>query len=1386
MFLPDFPMKVKITGYRFCLLILIACSGLVQIPVSGEQSALDAPHAVAPYLNSVFPSAEPGSAERLTHVNAYPNLYFTDPIWVVPYPDSDDLVVCEQNGRIFRFPDREDVEASEVSLMLDWSAKTHLGDGRGLYSLIFHPEFGMPSSPNRNYVYVCYNHVGSFWRVTRFTIPDGSSTIDPGSETVLINQSDVYDYHNGGAMFFDTEGYLYISAGDGGIIPPPEGFTQVLDQNLFSGILRIDVDMDLSRSHPIRRQPLRAGSFTQNYTIPDSNPFVQDPAPPEGQDADRLEEFYAIGLRSPHTMTYDPLTGEVWIGDVGQTTREELDRIVIDPENPVLLGEGPNFQWAYKEGFVNGPLTVPDVIYGVETPPIYDYDRSVGFAVICGFRYEGTELPSLQGKLIYGENIFGKIFTLDYTDIQEPVSELVLEGFPTGRLAGMASIRQDAHGEILIPTVSGGEPNGTIRKLTYVGGGVEPPSLLSQTGAFKDTVNLIPADFLVPYEVNAPLWSDGAAKRRWIALPNDGVHDSASEKITFDENDNWEFPEGTVFIKHFELPLDPNDPFSNVRLETRFIVCLADGKKYGVTYRWYPDQTDAYLLTEGETGDYFVKQEDGSLQLQTWQFPSRGDCLLCHGDVNGHALGVRTHQINRDNYYPLSRRRDNQLHTWSHLGMFDSPLSDDEIENLPKSYALADTSVSLDLRARSYLAANCSHCHQPGGVGGSFDARLSVGLREQNLVNGELGQFSLGEDGRLIRPGDMANSAIHVRMAYANPDGNAMPPLAKNVVDETAVELMRDWILSLEPDLFSDPPTPQPIRAILTGPRDDEVKGDFEVILTLDGRVTDLEATDFAVSGGTLQNLSGSGDQYVGIIRPSGPEVTIRLPAATVTAENGQSNLESNMLVVNYEDTTHPVAYFTDVPPDSEVDGPFSIGLSFGEPVSGFDEESIVVTNGTLENLTGADGDYRLYITPDPDIFVIIELVPDGITDNHGNSMLLGQSISLNHLFTNPFIEAEEGDLFGAFVPVSDAEASGGAYIWMPDESVTGGFNVMNRAEFTFELPYAGMWRVQGLVRSDSGGADSFFVEIDGNTGSGPVYIWDTNAGSVGNQEFQWDDISQRGGSDPLVFNLTAGTHTVVVYGREDGTRIDSLRMIIEGIQPKLTGPVSPVTGNYVVSVRFPEIVVGLSVQDFSVIDGEAISLTGSGAVYYLTVEPDGDSIQVMLPSDSVTNLGETPNFSSNVVTVNYVDAYILWAGLNGVSGFDADPFENPDGDAYPNYFEFLTGQDPQVFDGFVPILSPENPARPMSGLPVYSLHENAESAWLRVRFMRRKSLPSAGWETEVEYSESLLSPDWDGLPVSKTIDIDNEWEWVEVLSPTTDAEDGSMFIRMKYELGDD
>jgi uncharacterized repeat protein (TIGR03806 family) len=321
------------------------------------------------------------------------------------------------------------------------------------------------------------------------------------------------------------------------------------------------------------------------------------------------------------------------------------------------------------------------------------------------------------------------------------------------------------------------------------------PSRLSQTGIFRSLADLAPNPGIIPYNVNSPLWSDGAAKLRWVALPGD-------TRIGFAQTGEWRFPAGTVFVKQFEIATDPSRPDRRRRLETRLLVVDEFGG-YGATYRWRVDQRDAELLREGLTEDVPVHGPAGVTTVK-WTYPSRSDCLVCHTANAGFVLGVKTRQLNGAFTYPATGVTDNQLRTWNHLGLFEPALIESEISRYDRLVAVGDGSAPLEHRVRSYLDANCAQCHRPGGTRGLFDARFDTPLSRQNLLGGPLAAVDLAiPNTRLIVPGDPSRSALHARMRRRG-DVYAMPPLATQAVDQSAVAVVGQWIAGLASKRASD------------------------------------------------------------------------------------------------------------------------------------------------------------------------------------------------------------------------------------------------------------------------------------------------------------------------------------------------------------------------------------------------------------------------------------------------------------------------------------------------------------------------------------------------------------------------------------------------------
>ena len=592
---------------------LLGLAALLSLPLArAQQYGLSSRPAFTAYNNGVLPTTAPTFSGSWSAVPAFPNVTLVNVLGVTELPgqaaNARRMVAWEREGRVYSFPKSAAAVNGDKLLLLDISAKCQGWDDSGLLGLAFHPNFGSGPTNNR-FVFLYYTWVppgtvqGSATvrpptfkpchdRLSRFTV-NTDGTINPASETIFIDQVSASVWHNGGGLFFHPgNGFLYLTNGD----DADSGTnTQRIDRGLYSGVFRIDVDQRGGTvSHPIPRQPLPVGSLTQNYYIPNDNPFV-------GQ-AGVLEEFFCIGLRSPHRMTVDPVSQRIFIGDVGLSSWEEVD--IIEPNE-----SGLNFQWALIEG-LNGDLTPPYI--GVNKRPVINFSHSEGNAVIGGYVYRGSQFANdLGGKYLFADNGFGTIWYLN--EATDPPSKVALCALPNGpgpesgsNYTGLSSFGVDADGEIYLCQMSsvGG------RIYTLQRGGTAPPAIpatLSASGLFSSLATLTPAAGFTGYDVNTPLWSDRAVKTRWMAVPS-------TNTISYAPTGEWTFPQGTVFLKHFELPTDDNNPATHRRLETRVLVRNDSGYVYGMTYKWRADNSDADLVTGGITENVPIT---GSVNLGT-------------------------------------------------------------------------------------------------------------------------------------------------------------------------------------------------------------------------------------------------------------------------------------------------------------------------------------------------------------------------------------------------------------------------------------------------------------------------------------------------------------------------------------------------------------------------------------------------------------------------------------------------------------------------------------------------------------------------------------------------------------------------------------------------
>ena len=360
-------------------------------------------------------------------------------------------------------------------------------------------------------------------------------------------------------------------------------------------------------------------------------------------------------------------------------------------------------------------------------------------------------------------------------------------------------------------TITGSTPYGIPYRETVTGLNIPTvaaglPATLSATGLFQSPVSsMTPKAGLIPFGINAPLWSDDARKKRWIALPG-------NSKITFNATGEWTFPVGTILVKHFDLPINDTNPGLTKRLETRvFYIDQAGGTSYGATYKWRADNSEADLLTNATTAQDEIQTITTSTgtRNQTWSYPSRDNCLNCHNPAAGVVLGPKTRQLNGTYAYP-SGTTDNQLRTWNYLQMFTTTLNEATIATYAKLNAVDDVAANLEQRSRSYFDSNCANCHRPGAPMGraQWDGRYTTALGSTGIIEGTVyADNPLGlADPKIVAGADPANSMLLQRMMTTT---NArMPQIASHVVDDEAVITITAWINTLPAG--GSNPTPAP------------------------------------------------------------------------------------------------------------------------------------------------------------------------------------------------------------------------------------------------------------------------------------------------------------------------------------------------------------------------------------------------------------------------------------------------------------------------------------------------------------------------------------------------------------------------------------------------
>jgi glucose/arabinose dehydrogenase len=343
---------------------------------------------------------------------AFPSLTFSEPVGIINSGDGKDrLFVVEQSGVIRFFENLKNATVSQV--FLDISDRVLFGGEQGLLGTVFHPSY-----EENGYFYVDYVTANPLRTVvSRYSVDSSNpDQANKDSEFIILEVNQPFSNHNGGQLAFGADGFLYVGLGDGGSGGDPYGNAQN-KSSLLGKILRVDVN---------------SPSEEKNYSIPADNPFT-------GNTLGYREEIYAYGFRNPWRFSFDSVTGELWVGDVGQSEREEID----------VVEKGDNCGWNVMEGTLCYSPASGCNQTGLELP-VWEYGHDQGNAIIGGYVYQAIKLTDFDGAYFYGDYGTGKIWALWY-NVTGNSTNILLADMNTS----ITSFGVDESGELYFAGVDG-------------------------------------------------------------------------------------------------------------------------------------------------------------------------------------------------------------------------------------------------------------------------------------------------------------------------------------------------------------------------------------------------------------------------------------------------------------------------------------------------------------------------------------------------------------------------------------------------------------------------------------------------------------------------------------------------------------------------------------------------------------------------------------------------------------------------------------------------------------------------------------------------------------------------------------------------------------------